>query len=133
MVGVIKTESLLISFASFSVTQMYGHAEQSICRTQFGVHKGGFIVPMPLSLTEEASSVTFTRLNTVCGFNSFVSLLASTQSAKINFVHYVVDEFPFLGHDFETGADHDISAIRAGKLVKKANLTILDVPSHGVA
>lgn len=73
MIAIAKTVNLVTDLASLLVACKYWHAEHSFGYTQFNAHEDGFIVHLPASLVAEASSVWFTRLINLCGFDTIMA------------------------------------------------------------
>lgn len=61
VIGIAKTENLVMLLASFLSACDYGHANHSFGYLQFEGHDGGFIVPRPVSLVERAGNAGLTR------------------------------------------------------------------------
>lgn len=124
---------MVLCYASFSTACEYGPAEHSFGYLQFDAHESSLIVPFPASLTEGASSVRFARLLTLYRSELATSLLAFKQSAKIDLIHSVGDELPFLGYISETWAVQDVVATRALKHSKVSGEVVVEVSGRGLA
>lgn len=66
LIGITNTENLVMSLASCFAAGKFAHADHSFVYTQFDAHESGFIVPLPTSLVEEATSVRLVTLITLC-------------------------------------------------------------------
>lgn len=118
VIAVHKTENLVMSFPSLLALCKYAHVNNLLGCTQFDNNDSGFIVPSPVSLVAEASSVGLARLVTLCGSGPVLSQLALKRSSEIHRGYYIVDKLPLLGNDFETGAVSGIGPTCATKRPK---------------
>lgn len=74
----------MLVHASLFAACKYEHSDRPSWYTQFDVHDGGSILPLPTSLVEEASNVTLVRLITLCGFDPVQSFLVLRWMSEID-------------------------------------------------
>lgn len=119
--------------ASFIAAYKYGNAKPSFGYAPFNAHEGGFILPFPASLMEATSSVGFTILLPLSGSDLAMSLLVLKRSDEIDCGHYVGDELPFLGYNFETGDVSDVFATQASNRSKVNGEIVIEATRREVA
>lgn len=119
--------------ASFFGVCKYGRADHSFRHTQFEAHEGGFIVLLPASSVEEASTVRLARLINLCGFQPALDFLAFKKGSRIDWGHYIEDFLPFLGYHLKTRAVFGSVATLKTKFPNVGGSVISDVPGRKVA